>query len=80
MDFLIATSFEGETELANEMPNAPVEEEFPAPRVATATELFAWIRRVLSTKTHLSENAAGLVSIWVISIWLWDILPVVHVW
>ena len=53
----------------SEIPTQPVKAPFRSPRVATATELVHWIKRVLLAKTHLSDHAAGLVAIWVISTW-----------
>jgi hypothetical protein len=70
----------GDTELAqpSEILPTPVEAPLMPPRVATAVELFTWIKRSLSVQYHLPEEAAELVAFWSISTWFQDasnILP-----
>jgi hypothetical protein len=45
-------------------------------RSATATEIFNWIKMVLLSETHLSNEQAGLVTFWVISTWLQPALAI----
>ena len=68
----------GDTELAqpSEILPAPVEAPLPPPRIASAAELFTWIRRALSAQTNLPDDAAELVTFWVISTWFQDALTV----
>jgi hypothetical protein len=51
-----------------ELPNASEKPLLP-PRVATAPELFTWIKMFLLALTHLAEDAAALAVFWVISAW-----------
>jgi len=53
----------------SEILTAPVPAPIPPPRVATAAELFSWIKQVLLAQTLLSEDAAELVAFWTISTW-----------
>jgi hypothetical protein len=48
----------------------------PPPRVATAVELFTWLKRCVLAQTHLPEDAAEIVAFWVISSWFQDALTV----
>jgi len=68
----------GDTELAqpSEILPAPVEAPLPPPRIASAAELFTWIKRCLLAQTHLPDDAAELVAFWVISTWFQDTLTV----
>ena len=67
-----------DTELAqpSEILPAPVEAPLPPPRVATAVELFTWLKRCVLAQTHLPEEAAELVAFWAISTWFQDALNV----
>lgn len=58
------------------IPAAPVAVPSPPHRVATAPELFTWIKRSLLAETHLSDHAAESVTYWVISTWFQDQLTV----
>jgi hypothetical protein len=60
----------------SEILNAPVEASLPPPRVATADELFAWIRQGVLAQTQLPEDAAELVAFFVISTWCQEALTV----
>jgi len=55
---------------------APPEAPLAPPRVATAVELVAWIKRSLLAQTHLPEDAAELVAFFTISTWFQDALTV----
>jgi hypothetical protein len=68
----------GNTELAqtSELLPAPAEALLPPPRVATAAELFTWIKQTLLAQTHLPEDAAEIVAFWVISTYFQDALTV----
>lgn len=67
---------DAETAQGNESPGAVVDVHPEPPRVATATELFTWIKKILLGKTHLDDDAAGLVAFWVISTWYDEALRV----
>jgi hypothetical protein len=54
----------------------PLEAPLPPPRVATAVELFTWLKRCVLAQTHLPEDAAEIVAFWVISSWFQDALTV----
>jgi hypothetical protein len=56
-----------ETAQPSENPPAPVESPLPPPRVATAVELFKWVKASISAQTHLPEDATELLALWVIS-------------
>ena len=60
-----------EIALPSGIPTAPLETPLP-PRVATATELFTWIKRILLARTHLSDDSAELAAFWAISAWFWE--------
>jgi hypothetical protein len=45
----------------------------PAPRRATAFEIFMWITRSLMAQTHLHEDDAEVVAFWVVSTWFQDV-------
>jgi hypothetical protein len=68
----------GNTELAqtSEILPAPAEAPLPAPRVATAAELFTWVKQTLLAQTNLPEDAAELVAFWSMSTWVQDSLTV----
>ena len=55
---------------------ASVDAPLPPPRVATAAELFTWIKRSLLAQTNLTDDEAELATFWVISIWFQDALTV----
>jgi hypothetical protein len=55
---------------------ASVKAPLPPPKLATAGELFTWIKRSISAQTHLPEDVAELVALWVISTWFQDALTV----
>ena len=65
---------DADTATPSETASAPVEPPLPPPRMATARELFTWIKIVLLAQTQLSVNAAELVAYWVISTWFFDAL------
>ena len=48
----------------------------PAPRRATALEIFTWIKGCLLAQTHLPEDVAELLSFWTISTWFQDALTI----
>jgi hypothetical protein len=56
-----------ETAQPSENLPAPVESPLPPPRVATAVELFKWVKASISAQTHLPEDATELLAFWVIS-------------
>jgi hypothetical protein len=60
----------------SEILTAPVEAPLPPPRVATADELFAWIRQAVLAQTQLPEDAAELIAFFVISTWCQEALTV----
>lgn len=68
----------GDAEMAHssETLPAPAEAPLPPPRVATAVELFAWIKQSISVQTHLPEKSAELVAFWVISTFVQDALTI----
>ena len=53
---------------------APVEAEPAPPRVATAVEIFGWIKQCVLAKTCLPEDAAEFVCFWIITTWCQDSL------
>jgi hypothetical protein len=55
---------------------AAVEAPLPPPRVATADEVFDWIRRCVEVQAQLPEDAAELIAFWVISTWFQGALTV----
>jgi len=71
---------DGDTDLStvrsNEILTASVETPLPTPRKATVLEIFTWIKRSVLAQTHLPEDAAALVALWVISTWFQDTLAV----
>ncbi len=71
----VVASADVQTAQPSEIPPAVVEQ-LPPPRVATATEVVSWIKRVLQAQTHLSDAAAQLVAFWVISTWFPDALAI----
>jgi hypothetical protein len=68
----------GDAEIAppSEILPAPVELPLPPPRMATAVELFTWIKRSLLAQTHLAEDAAQIIAFWLLSTWFQDALTV----
>jgi hypothetical protein len=48
----------------------------PAPRTATALEIFTWIKWCLLAQTHLPVDAAEMIAFWVISTWFQDDLSI----
>jgi hypothetical protein len=68
----------GDSEMAqpSETLTASAEAPLPPPRVATAVQLFTWIKRTILAQTHLPENVAEIVAFWVISTWFQDALTV----
>jgi hypothetical protein len=73
-----AAEGKGSTELAqtSEILPAPAETLLPPRRVATAVELFTWIKETLLAQTHLPEDAAELVAFWSIATWFQSALTV----
>ena len=75
-----AAGDDGDTDLSTARPNeiltASVETPLPKPRKATGLEIFTWIKRSVLAQTHLPEDAAELVALWVISTWFQDALTV----
>jgi hypothetical protein len=67
---------DAETAQPSEILPAPAEVLLPPPRVATAAELFTWIKQTLLAQTHLPEDAAELVAFWSISTWFQNSLTV----
>ena len=65
-----------ETAPHSEIPAESAAAPIPPPRVASAAEVFTWIKRVLSALTHLSDDAAELVAFWVIATWHQEALTV----
>jgi hypothetical protein len=61
----------------SEIPAAPREAPLPPARVATASELFTWIKLCLLAQTHLSDEEAELAAYWVIATWHQEALTVV---
>jgi hypothetical protein len=68
----------GDAEMAKSIETlpAPAEAPLPPPRVATAVELFTWVKRSISAQTHLPEDATELVAFWVISTFFQDALTI----
>ena len=56
--------------------SAPAVAPLPPPRIATADELFTWIKRCVLAQTHLPADAAELIAFWVISTYFQDVLTV----
>jgi hypothetical protein len=75
---LAAAECAGDAEGANpsKFLPAPVEAPLPRHRVATAVELFEWIKRSFLKQTHLLVDAAELITFWAISTWFQDALAV----
>ena len=73
-----AAEGKSDTEMAqpSEILPAPVEAPLPPPRVATAVELFTWIKLVLLALTRLTEYSAEFVAFWANSTWINDALDV----
>jgi hypothetical protein len=73
-----ASGSAGNAEMAqpSEFLPPPVEAPHPAPRMATAVELFTWMRKSLLERTNLPETAAELVVFWVISTYFQDALTI----
>ena len=73
-----AAEGKGDAEMVqpSEILPAPVEAPLPPPRVATAVELFKWIKRSILAQTHLSKDSAEFVALWVISTWFQDALTI----
>jgi hypothetical protein len=44
--------------------------------VATADELFAWIKQTVLAQTCLPEDAAELIPFWVVSTWFQDVMTI----
>jgi hypothetical protein len=68
----------GDAEMAqpSETLTASAEAPLPPPQVATAVQLFTWIKRTILVQTHLPENMIEIVAFWVISTWFQDALTV----
>jgi|CZKZ01.1.fsa_nt_gi hypothetical protein len=73
-----AAEGKGDAEMVqpSEILTVPVEAQLPPPRVATADELFAWIKQCVLAQAQLSEDAAELVAFFVISTWCQEALTV----
>ena len=48
----------------------------PMPPKATAVQIFNWIKQSILAQTHLPDDVAALVALWVISTWFQDTLAV----
>jgi hypothetical protein len=48
----------------------------PAPRRATALEIFTWFKRSLLARTSLLEDDVELVAFWIVSTWFQDVLTI----
>jgi len=48
----------------------------PMPQKATAVQIFNWIKQSILAQTHLPDDVAALVALWVISTWFQDTLAV----
>jgi len=75
------TGSTGDTDapLVNSAEILPTPEEaplLPAPRTATALEIFTWIKWCLMVQTHLPVDAAEMIAFWVISTWFQDDLSI----
>jgi hypothetical protein len=44
--------------------------------MATATEIFGWIKRSVLAQTHLTAAEAELVTYWIVSTWFQDVLSI----
>jgi hypothetical protein len=73
-----AAEGKGDAEMVqpSEILTVPVEAQLRPPRVATADELFAWIKQCVLAQAQLSEDAAELVAFFVISTWCQEALTV----
>jgi len=56
--------------------SAPAVAPLPPPRIATADELFTWIKRCVLAQTHLPADAAELIAFWVIASYFQDALAI----
>lgn len=79
-EFPVSTAAEGTDDAVLTQPSeifpAVLESPLPPPRVATAVELFTWLKRCVLAQTHLPEDAAEIIAFWVISSWFQDALTV----
>ena len=76
----VAAGSTGNTDMPTARPSeilaASVEAPLPIPPKATAVQIFNWIKRSIVAQTHLPDDAAALVALWVISTWFQDTLAV----
>jgi hypothetical protein len=70
---------DAESAQPSEILTASVDAPLPPPRLATAAELFTWIKRSILAQSHLPEPVGSLLAFWAISTWFQDSLTVVPI-